>query len=222
MIAASAIAFSATTALASPVTQTGGNGLVVDGDEFIVYESLSGNQGVYNVFNDTSGVLTGFGVSNNLTFAGLYNTDGLLETAPGSEVRGYTFRGTEVVYSPRTLTAFSWGTEEIAAGVTFETAFGSFQDAAGGDFNINWYDAVDGKGLGIGEGIETYFGFEGLNLASSVIGAVSTRTGPAYFSAGEALPGTGPSATIPLPAAGWMLIAAIAGLGVMTRRRKSA
>ena len=183
-----------------------------------VTESINNGLGVYDVTNNTNGSLRGFGVSNNGTLPGLYNNDGNLEDFGCSNDDSNTFFH---CYSAIALTEDNWNTETIGLfdsdfSLTFQDIFGSFASVAGSDSVFNWYVTVDGD-LQDGTSESGFFGFEGLDLASNIIGVSGNQGGTAAFTAGSA---GGPS-QVPLPAAGWLLIAGLGGMAALKRRKKS-
>ncbi|WP_425098264.1 VPLPA-CTERM sorting domain-containing protein [Tropicibacter sp. S64] len=186
-----------------------------------ITESLFGTVGTYNVTNNITGAgradLHGFGVSN-------------VNTTPWVGTVGDTFGCANAVGNPDysnicydavVVDASNWATAfpEVFSGLTlsFQDVFGDFASVVGTDNVFNYYYHSDGS-LGAGGSIDNFFGFEGFAVASSIIGAFEYGGGNfGYFTAGVAGPG-GPE--VPLPAAGWMLLAGLGGLAAMRRRRK--
>lgn len=203
---------------AGTLTQVGGNGTPSSGASLGVFESLENGIGTYDVTNNTGGELLGFGVSNNDSFAGFIDPNNNNFTGANSTASADNNANSQFTYAGRTLKQFNWGTEELSDGVTFIDIFDDFSDAAGGENTINWYDAVDGA-LQDGDTVSGFFAFNETTLASSIIGVTSTQGGPVYFTAGQATTGT-TMPPVPLPAAGWMLIAGLGGLGLIRRRKK--
>jgi len=202
--------------------------------------------GFYNVSNNTGGALTGFGVSNNDTLPAIYeDEDGFPSPEGCASIGSY-----ETCYSVRTLNAQNWGSEIAYYGSeqqTFEDIFGAFETVAGDENMFNWFDftsfeifvptlldedtfelitdiqdvnvvdAIEFSGLKNGDVLNDFFGFLDGQALSSIIGASSNGNGTSFYTAGQAV---APSA-VPLPAAAWMLLAGIGGLGAIARRKKS-
>lgn len=134
--------------------------------------------------------------------------------------------------------------EEQIVDYTFQDIFGDFSAASGGDTTFNWYDfsieeiffpreelrLFEVSDLEVemvydyninplldGDSVEDYFGFFGNIPRSSIIGQSSNgQGGTSFFTAGSAV-----VPAVPLPAAAWMLIAGIGGLGAVARRKNA-
>lgn len=210
--------FYASTAVAVPLELVGDEGL-------IVFESLDNGLGIYDVTNNTGGGLIGFGVSNN------DSTPVVKDFGSGFTDQGTAFADNDgenqFTYWVRTLTQLNWATESVnlfevaAPGETLSTffdIFGEFSTVAGGENTINWYDAVDGW-LEDGNTVSGFFGFQAVNVASSVIGVTDAANGPVYFTAGQAITGT--TNAVPLPATGWLMITGLASLITLRRKRRT-
>jgi len=76
------------------------------------------------------------------------------------------------------------------------------------------------EGGGQEEIVATYFGFMQITRGSVIPGLLGFNNVNGQ-AAVVSLPNTGNPSAVPLPAAGWMLIAAMGGLGVAARRKKS-
>lgn len=201
-----------------------GNVLGGVGGSFDVVESLSGDVGTYNVANNITGAgrasILGFGVSNN----------GTIPTVEGSNFGSANATNNpdyaNICYEAVAITADDWDNEApefFDGSYTFANVFGDFATVAGGDSVFNYFYAVDGD-LGAGGSINDFFGFLGLNVASNIIGAFDNGGSVGYFTAGSAVPPGGPgpnTPAVPLPAAGWMLIAGLGGLAAMGRRKRA-
>lgn len=197
--------------------------------DFSVTETLNGINGVYDVSNGTTGSVMGFGVSNNDTIPVLFDDGSADSFGCGNPSNGFL-----ICYESLVLNETNWDEEiaqfpfdETETIQTFQDIFGDFATVSGGDNTFNWFWAVDGD-LQAGDSIDGFFGFQGLAVASSVIGVISTFDpqgggGATWFTAGQATVPGGPTnpSPVPLPAAGWMLIAGLGGLAAMGRRRKA-
>lgn len=236
-----------------------------------------GDVGVYDVSNNTSGNLMGFGVSNNFTLPAIFDEAGNPAPFGCTDAPGY-----EICYSVRTLTANNWDTEiafstfdfiaptltaaptvanvqqlqlvdEVLIGIatdyTFQDIFGDFAGVAGDDQMFNWFEFSEGEvfnpregepemtagdvvdqtlgmyvevetalaaPLASGDSVDDFFGFLAGLPASSIIGHSANLNGNSFFTAGQAVP-----PAVPLPAAAWMLMAGIGGLGAIARRKKA-
>jgi len=130
---------------------------------------------------------------------------------------------------------------------SFQDVFGDFEDVAGEDRMFNWFDAIEGEifnprppvaqlttldvidetmelyeietalagPLADGDSLDDFFGFLAGIPRSSIIGVSATQNGTSFFTAGQAT-----ISAVPLPAAAWMLMAGIGGLGAIARRKK--
>lgn len=174
----------------------------------------------YGVENNINGDLLAFGVT------AINSTQAVLNDGAG-DIGSFECdfpRGNNWCYEARVITALDWATATVLEGFgspfgpTFQEAFGDVTNYLTGPENtLNWYTALDGNMLS-GDTSDGFFGWESNELASSILGIGGTGTGTAAFTAGQATtPGISP---VPLPAAGWMLIAGLGGLAAMGRRRK--
>jgi len=194
---------------------------VVETVENVMY---FGEVGKYDVTNNTGGVLTGFGVSNNYT----------QPVVVGDEFTENVGNDLELIDIPLFLLL-----------ETFQDIFGDFETASGGDQMFNWFDfsivevfnprppiaqvfevtleevfepvmPIEFSALKDGDTVTDFFGFFGNVPASSIIGHSSVGANSSFYTAGQAVP-----PAVPLPAAAWMLIAGIGGLGAIARRKKA-
>jgi hypothetical protein len=175
----------------------------------------------YNVANNLNGDLIGLGVS------AIDSTAALLDVGlpPASPFGCNSGSPSNFCYEARVLTANNWGFEVVnpssfvGSSFTFQAAFGDFSNYVSGSENtINWYHSIDGSLLA-GQSIDGFFAWESVLIASNIIGIGETGNGTAAFGAGQAtVPGTQP--VVPLPAAGWMLLAGIGGLVALRRRAR--
>ena len=130
---------------------------------------------------------------------------------------------------------------------TFQDIYGEFEDVVGDDNMFNWFDfqrieifnpreglqvveqvfdvmpvdtieqpILELSALKDGDSVDNFFGFLEGFAASSIIGASSNGQGTSFYTAGAAVP-----PAVPLPAAAWMLMAGIGGLGAIARRKKA-
>lgn len=169
----------------------------------------------YVVENNTNGRLVEFGVTNTNTEAFIIN--------PGDDFGCYGDANMNWCYQADSLSESEFDS-------LFANDYGSFDSIAdSGENTINMFFAVDGD-IGPGESDDDFFGFSGLAPASNIIVGLSGANGFAYFTAGSAVVGggsTGGGSTggganvVPLPAAGWMLLGGIAGLGAIRSRKKA-
>lgn len=179
-------------------------------------------RGVYDVANNSNGFLRGIGVSNVDTSPVTYNNDGSIDSGIGCDSADEG--GNFFCYRPRALTASNWDTEvaytdEFTGDTsTFEDIFGSFSSVAGTDTVFNWFDGADGE-LADGKSVSDFFGFLGTNVASNIIGSSSNNNGTAFFTAGMATVGN-PN-VVPLPAAGFLLIAGLGGLATLRKKKQA-
>lgn len=235
---------------------------VVETVENVMY---FGEVGKYDVTNNTGGVLTGFGVSNNYTQPVVVGDEFTENVGNDLELidiplflllpdAGCTTIGNyETCYTSRVLNSGNWN-EEIAYSTfdgeevfeeTFQDIFGDFETASGGDQMFNWFDfsivevfnprppiaqvfevtleevfepvmPIEFSALKDGDTVTDFFGFFGNVPASSIIGHSSVGANSSFYTAGQAVP-----PAVPLPAAAWMLIAGIGGLGAIARRKKA-
>jgi len=203
------------TAYAATINVTVNSGTAATGSLDVAEEQTSSG-GVYDVANNTNGFLWGFGVSNNNTIATMFSNSG--------NATDFSCRGANGCYESSTITSGNWNDVAYAhydgttdTEYTFQQLFGDFTTASGGDNTFHWYVNGDG-GLNAGTSQDDFFGFLGLQLASSIIGITETDGGNfSAYTAGQAtVPGIAP---VPLPAAGVMLIASMGALGAMKRRK---
>lgn len=226
IMATAALCMSSLAAHAGTVTVTTDLGGGISGS-FDVEERITGfSQGIYDVTNNTNGFISGFGVSNNFTLPVLYD----LEGRAGS----FACRTGGGCYEGWLIDSTNWDTRVAFTGpggdingagaeiaYTFQDLFGDFATASGGDTVFNWFSAVDGS-MAAGTSFDNWFGFSGLEVASSIIGlATDGSGGTTAFTAGMATPPApqGPEVSpVPLPAAGWLMIVGMGGLFAARRR----
>ena len=189
------------------VANPNGNG----GDAVTFTEQTDGSGGRYTITNNTAGSeLRGVGITNPGPF-----------TLAGYDGACFDFANTGGhCYFGQTIFENQWSSFEV--GFNGETAldvWGSFESVLGDDYNngdgvVHWYDGSE-VGLG-GNETEDGFFFDNGQLASNLLGFLNTGNGNVYF---QTAPNTPPA--VPLPAAGWMLIAGLGGLAAAGRRKKA-
>ncbi|PTX56530.1 putative secreted protein [Litoreibacter ponti] len=221
IVTTAALALTVGAAHAGPINITA----VIDGMPGLtgsvnVTETATDNPNVFNysVENDTNGNLIAFGVSNSLL------SEAFVEDV-GDTFGCYSDNLTNYCYDATEISVFEWDTAIAASGptgdLTFEDLFGSFETAAGNtqDSVFNWFTASDGELLPGFTSAPGFFGFANSVPASGIIGILSNENGSAAFGAGEAVVGDDEPEPVPLPAAGWLLLAGLGGLGAMRKRK---
>ena len=181
--------------------------------------SITETPGEYFVTNNsTAAVVVAFGVTNPVSVeatiggfpSGFVNLNGNPDGANFWDARLLT-ENDWASYQP------FFGFFDGQVGLTMEDIFGAW------DFGtdvVNWYEWSDASGLANGGGVYSNFLFAGPTASEAFgVGFDNSGTG-SIFDLGD-ITGTPPRqpTNVPLPAAGWMLIAGAAAL-VGARRRK--
>jgi len=211
--------FNVTPSLAVPVEigtnyfDSSGSPVAAPSGSISIEETFDVNtgQGSYTVFNGTSFVLQGFGVSNIDSIASV------------GDFFSTSLEGQFFDYTALTLTdgpdTGNWQTAEVfffgdGAGQTFQEIFGNFEDnVAPGENTINWYTAGEIGLAGNDGSIDGYFLFQNLLGAASVgLGVLNSSNGPLFFNQGISV--------VPLPAALPLYGTGLALMGFIGWRRR--
>lgn len=211
-------------AMAAQITAT-----AMDGSSITVTEAAGPSGSLfYNVANNTDSAMIAFGMTNSgINFPCLFDGDGFCNNlSDGTLPSATTSGGNTVSFGGFRVSAFDWDgpvappssfLPDVSAafeGLSFASLFGPASDTLGLD-RLYWFYAKEGAGLAPGDSISNFFGVQSAIAESSLFAIISNDDGIQAFSS---LSATAPS-PIPLPAAGWLLLAGLGGLGLMARRR---
>ena len=226
VLALSAIVTAAFTSVASALTVTvAENGVeanILDNnfEAFYVVETETATGGAYTIHNNTTNLtLAGFGVTNGsldaqATIDG--NTDGgFITQSDGNNAN--LWDAFELIddnwFEPFKLLDSNYD------GFSANELFGPDEDVLSDAEPIAMYfQLLDASALGAGLSASD-FGFINSVPASSLFGVANDDQGNVFaFINGQVVGIGGPAPVVPLPAAGWMLIAGLGGLAAMRRK----
>lgn len=181
---------------------------------------------VTNFVDASGGSVTGKSVTVNEYSTGPFSGTYELNVGSGMRVWGFGVSNSKSIAAPennsgsccgdaRILTAANWGTEYLELyGPTLLTGqmiWGDISNVLGaGDTHFFWYDDYE---VGY-EGMNSGFDFSAPTASEVIVVAQGGLYGASKI-AGPTTP------TVPLPAAGWMLIAALGGVAAVRKSRKS-
>lgn len=228
LVATATAAFIGFATQASAVLVLSDTVTLIDASKEAVYftETATTGGGTYSIHNNVANSnLMAFGISNTGSTAFVDGTPG---DTFGCEF-GASGPGSNWCYGASNLNASNWAQTSLyydfdtGNDVTGFDAFGDFANVVdAGEDTLNFYTAVDGDILG-GQSSTGWFGFSDSVPASQLMIVLGTPTGIVTGSGGTpfvASPPTGPS-PVPLPAAAWLLMAGLAGMGFAGRRRST-
>lgn len=207
-----------------------GNVVEVPSESFIKIEeyydhSTSGfftHRGRYDMTVGSDMKVWGFGVSSELVNMGYEprNRNGYPALLP-SGVTG-TFNSDQISHNnDDVLNLFNWGTRTLnnqIAGMTGFDIWGSLSNVVGsdGETGFFWYE---NHKYGYNTGFHTDFEFDAMAYSEAIV--MAEYNGQIIYGSSVGNPNVGPVSAVPLPAAGWMLIAGVGGMLAAGRKRKA-